>query len=127
MLSEGRAHALAGGQILHRDVGLTQRDAVFVAPGNIERLAVFIKAKRQPTFAGDSAEAYGCVDIFDAGDGGEFKAGFPRVGKKFQRTGTDHSVIGYLSGGRQIAFQIRILHELHVAEIGEALAAHGIA
>ena len=59
-------------------------------------------------------------------DSREFVAALPRVDPKLQRSRPDDSVLGYELGNLEIAFEICIGHELHVAEAREPLAADGI-
>ena len=96
------------------------------SPGGIKGFAIFIETEGSATFSRNRTDPVGCVNIFDAIDGGKFKAGFARVGKKLKRTGADDGVIGNALGRFKIAFHICVLHELHVTEVCEAFAAGGI-
>ena len=56
----------------------------------------------------------------------EFVAALPRVDPELQRSRPDHSMVGNQLGNLEVAFEICIGHELHVAEARESLAADGI-
>ena len=51
----------------------------------------------------------------------------PGIGVERQRAGPDDGVIGDQLGGFEVALDARVLHELHVAEVREALAADRVA
>ena len=121
------ADALAHRQVFQRDIGLAERGAMLIAPGDVEGLAVFFQAEGPAALAGDGAETVGLVDVLDPRDGGEFEAGLAGVGEELERTGADHGVVGDDLGGCEVALEVGVLHELHVAEVGEAFAADGIA
>ena len=57
----------------------------------------------------------------------ELEAGAPRVGIELQRPGADDGAIGHDLGGLEIALDAGVLHELHVAEVREALTANRVA
>ena len=123
MLGEANINAFFGSEILQRFGGC---GTVLKSPGGIECLAIFIETEGPATFAGNCSDPVGCVNIFDAIDGGKFKAGFAWVGKKLKRTSADDGVIGNSLGRFKIAFHICVLHELHVTEVSEAFATGGI-
>ena len=56
----------------------------------------------------------------------EFVAALPRVEPELQRSRPDDSMVGNELCNLEIAFEICIGHELHVAEARESLAADGI-
>ncbi len=96
---------------------------MLVAPGNVEDLSVLLEAERYAALAGDRPEAVGGVDVLDARNGREFEAGFAGVGVELQRAHADDGVVGDDLRGREVALEVRVLHELDVAETGEAFAA----
>ena len=51
----------------------------------------------------------------------------PGSEKNSMGPGADHGVVGDSLGGLQVALEVGVLHELDVAEIGEALAADRVA
>ena len=51
----------------------------------------------------------------------------PASGRERERPGTDQRVIGDQLGRLEVALDALVLHELHVAEVGEALATDGVA
>ena len=108
-------------------VGIAQRDAVLVVPGDVERLAVAFEAERPAAFARHHAKALARVELVDPVERRQLQAGLAGIGVELQRAGADHRVIGDQLGGFEIALDARVLHELHVAEIREALAADRVA
>ena len=74
VLGKARADPLANRQILQADVGIAERPAMLVAPGDVEDFSVLLKPERNAALAGDRPEAVGRVDILDARDGGKLEA-----------------------------------------------------
>src|SRR5260370_22560836 len=127
MLRKAGPDPLARRQLLEGDGGLPEYGTMLIPPGNVEDLAVLFQSERITALARDGPETLRGIDVFDARDGGEFEAGLPGVGEELQRTGADHGMIGDNFGGTEITFQVRVLHELHIAEAGEPFAAHRVA
>ena len=106
---------------------IAQGRAVLVVPRDVERLAVALEAERPAAFAGDDAEALRRVELVDPVERRQLQAALSGVRVEAQRPGADHRVVGDLLGGFEVVLDLRILHRLHVAEVGEALAADRIA
>ncbi len=95
-------------------------------PRREQRLGVLFKAEGDSAFARDGAEAEFGIDVLDAVDGRHLETALARFRIELERPCADHRVIGHELRRLEIALQIRILHELDVAEVGESLAAYGI-
>ena len=126
MLRETRHHALAQRQIFQRGVRLTQCRPVLKPPGHEKRLTVLFLSERNAALARNRAETELLVDLLNARDAGKLKARFPRMLEKLNRPRPDHRVIRNLPRRLQISLQPSVRHELHIAEIGETLAAHRV-
>ena len=100
---------------------LTEGGAVLILPGNKEGLGVAIQPETESAFAGHGTKSVSGIDILDPMDGGHFEPALPRIDEELKRSRAHHGMIGDDLGGLQVAFQAGILHELDVAEIGEAL------
>src|SRR5260370_7146499 len=127
MLRKAGTDPLAHRQLLEGDSGLPEYGTMLIPPGNVEDLAVLFQAEGMTARARDGRETLRGIDVFDARDGGEFEAGLPGVGEELQRTGADHGMVGDHFGGPKVALQVRVLHELYIAEAGESFAAHRVA
>src|SRR5256885_7435163 len=97
------------------------------SPRHIQSLRIFIESESDAALARNGAEAILRVRVVQPRSRRHFEAGLTGVAVEAERTGPDHSVIGDLARGAQVALQRGVLHELDVAEVGEALAAGGIA
>ena len=75
VLNEARDDGFARGERRQRRVELSQGGAMFVLPGNEQRLAIFFQSERSAAFARDGAEAVGGVDVPDPSNGRKLKAG----------------------------------------------------
>ena len=127
MLRKPWNDSFARGECFQFEVGFTKCPTVLIIPRDKERLRVLIQAERVPAFPGSRAKAIRLVNLFDSRNGRELEARLARVGIKFDGAGPDHGVGGNLLGRLQVTLEVRILHELHVTEIGEAFTSHGLA
>ena len=127
MLGEAPRDAGFRGQVAQRRLRAAQGHAVLKRPCDEKCLAVAFEPEGQPALAGDHAKTVRRVEGVDAVERGEFQARAAGVGKKLQGSGADDGVIGDLFGSLEVALDAGVLHELHIAKIGKALAADRIA
>jgi hypothetical protein len=106
---------------------IAQRGAVFVIPGDEQRLAVAIETERPSAFTRDDADALRRVEIVDPAQRGQLETGLPRIRVELQRSRADDGVIGDLLGRLEIPLDVRLLDELHVTEIREPFTADRVA
>ena len=126
MLGEAGTHALANGSLIESEAGFTERGAMLEIPASIDGLAVAIKRIGFAALTRGGAEAVGVVDRLDAADCGKLEATLAGVGEKVEWAGADDGMGGYLLGSFEVALEIGVLHELHVAKVGKAFATYGI-
>ena len=127
MIGKAAGDAFPGREAANGRRGIAKRDAMLVVPGDVERLAVAIEAERAAALAGDDAETLAGVELVDAIERRDLEPGPAGIGREGERPGADHRVVGHQLGGFEIPLDALVLDELHVAEVGEALAADGVA
>ena len=79
VLGEAGARSFARGKLRECRSRFAQRGAMLIAPGHVKGSAILIQTERMATFPRNRAPALRSVDRFNAGNGGEFEAGFAGV------------------------------------------------
>jgi hypothetical protein len=127
VLGKAAADAFVRREPANRRVGIAQRNSMFVVPGDEQGLAISIEAERASAFAGHDANPFGGIEVVDTAQRGQLQAGFAGIGVELQRACPDNGVIGHELRGFEIPLDARVLHELHVAEVGETLTTDRVA
>ena len=112
----------------NRRRGIAERDAVLVVPRDVEGLAVPFEPERPSAFARHDAKTLrlrrASLIRFERR---QLQSRLAGVGVELERSGADDRVIGDQLRGFEIPLDALVLHELHVAEVREPLAADRVA
>ena len=122
MLGKMTGNPFRGGEVTQGGRRLAEESAMLECPRGEKCLAITLQAKRTATFARYHPKAFARVEFIDAIERREFEASAAAVAVKIQRTRTDHGVFGHGFGRFEVTLDARILDELHIAKIREALS-----